>query len=138
MVSWLGHVAHPEASGKLSLAGVAVQPGLPGTRGALARHPGRWSRARHSGQVSHSEGWSGRGGFRQRLRKEAFGTGSGWFRKAYRSGFGDTCHLPKGLRKRGCVGLVSERGFRKALSLGWHRVVRLVINGWDHLSDRTV
>src|SRR5438105_7723328 len=56
VISWLGHVAHPEASGKLSLARVAVQPGLPGTRGALARHPGRWSRARHSGQVSYSEG----------------------------------------------------------------------------------
>src|SRR5438132_13688419 len=34
---------------------------LLGTRGALARHPGKWSRARHSGQVSLSEGWSGRG-----------------------------------------------------------------------------
>src|SRR6266540_4370507 len=56
---------------------------------------------------------------------------SGGFRRVVSLGFGDTCHLPKGLRKVGCVGLVSERGFRKALSLGWHRVVRLEINGWD-------
>ena len=76
---------------------------------------GKMVSARHSGQVSPPEGWSGRGGFRQRLRKEAFGTGSGWFRKAYRSGFGDTCQLPKGLRKVWCFGWFPKRGFRKGL-----------------------
>ena len=46
------------------------------------------------------------------------------------SALGDTCQLPKGLRKGGL-----RAGFRKGLpegfSGGWLRVVRLEINGWD-------
>ena len=63
--------------------------------------------------------------------------GLGWFRKGLSVGFGDTCHLPKGLRKVGCFGLVSERGFRKASpaggsgSLDWRSTVRI------HPLDRT-
>ena len=57
--------------------------------------------------------------------------GLGWFRKGLSVGFGDTCHLPKGLRKVGCFGLVSEKGLPEGLPGGWHRVVRLEINGWD-------
>src|SRR5438132_346920 len=104
VVSWLGHVAHPEASGKLSLAGVAVQPGLPGTRGALARHPGRWSRARHSGQVSHSEGWSGRGGFGrgfERRHSARVRVGSG---RVYHSGLGTRVIFRKGSGRWGASG----------------------------------
>src|SRR6266542_6393996 len=33
-------------------------------------------------------------------------------------GLGDTCHLPKRLRKVGCFGLAAERGFRKASPVG--------------------
>src|SRR5213075_2187812 len=33
--------------------------------------------------------------------------------------------------RRGCFGLVSERGLPEGLLGGWHRVVRLEINGWD-------
>src|SRR5438132_13106278 len=58
-----------------------------------------------------------RKGLRRKLRKEAFGKASGRFRKAYRSGFGDTCHLPKGLRRGLSVGF--RKGFRKTLIAGF-------------------
>ncbi len=113
--------------------------GVLGTRGVLARHPGELSRRgirghvaarevsgrggftlRHSGQVSLSEGLSGRGfggGFERRHSARL------WVGSGYRSGFGDTCQTLKGLRKGLSVGF--RRGFRRTFIDG------LGINGWD-------
>ena len=69
---------------------------LPGTRRQMA----------NSGDIRENVLWFG-------TREHT--AGLGWFRKGLSVGFWDTCHLPKGLRKVGCFGLVSERGFRKKL-----------------------
>ena len=80
-----------------------------GTRGALARHPGKCSLVRHSGT---------RGVFR--LVPEGF-IGRVWE------------HVSSS--ERAPEGGVLRAGFRKGLPEGlpggWHRVVRLEINGWD-------
>ena len=122
--------------------------GVLGTRGVLARHPGELSRRgirghvaarevsgrggftlRHSGQVSHSEGWPGRGGFGrgfERRHSARVRVGSGRLigrasgtRVSFRKVSG-RCGASAGFQKG-----ASGKGF----SGGWHRVVRLEING---------
>ncbi len=102
-----------------------------GTRGSLGTLPGILSRSTTRGTWHVSKAFgemasglaSGTGGtfrrmvrqgFQRRLRREAFGRASGWFRKGLSVGFGDTCHLPKGLRKVFWAGL-SRKGFRRKL-----------------------
>ena len=106
--------------GKLSHANLAAHSGLAGgirdSAGVSLGTRGDSEGSRGSLLFSHSERWQ--------VRVASGGS--------YLPGvLGDKCHLPKGLRKVGCFRLVSERGFRKAFSGGWHRAVRLEINGWD-------
>ena len=76
--------------------------------------------ARHSGTGGkfgkHSEGGLEvyRIGSRLELR-DAWRTRTTSGKMFSGSALGDTCHLPKGLRKVGCFGLVSERGLPEGL-----------------------
>ena len=45
------------------------------------------------------------------------------------SALGDTCQLPKGLRKGGVLRAGFRKGLPEGFSGGWLRVVRLEING---------
>ena len=79
----------------------------------IRRHPGNY----HSPESQCSRGFRGRVAHSHDIRENSLG-----------SALGDTCQLPKGLRKGGL-----RAGFRKGLpegfSGGWLRVVRLEING---------
>src|SRR5438128_10824050 len=78
-------------------------------RGALARHLGKWSVVRHSGT---------RGVFR--LVPEGF-IGRVWGHVSSSESAPEGGVLRAGFRK----------GLPEGLPGGWHRVVRLEINGWD-------
>ena len=70
----------------------------------IRRHPGNY----HSPESQCSRGFRGRVAHSHDIRGNGLG-----------SALGDTCQLPKGLRKGGgCFGLVSERDFRKASPAG--------------------